>query len=213
MHNKLRSLIALALSFLFLHNSYSALYATAQEDSLETTPIIEAGLPEDIRDWELAKNDWLVINIESNTLQFIREDNSEKSAKIRIGSGEIRENGGRMCYLGICYDPRTPEKVWEIRSKNQQHWYNVFGSKESDEQLFLRLYELKGGERIRTYYGIHTTPEIETIFKEKDGFASWGCILARYDLLKKIEALYELNGGVVKVVTSSLQADDVIALL
>jgi len=163
--------------------------------------------------WELEKGDWIVANVAENTLQFVREDYSAISEKIRIGSGKILDDGKKMYYLGISYDPKTPEKVWEIREKVQQHWKSVFGSKEAKEQLFLRLFEVKGKERIWTHYGIHTTPLIDTFFADNGGFASWGCILARYDLLKKIEALYELNDHVVRVITTSEDTEVVMSVL
>lgn len=159
----------------------------------------EKAVVDHLEDWEFEKGDWIMANIEDNTLQFFRENSSEKSIKIRIGSSI--NSGKKISYLGLYYDPRTPQKTWEIRSKHQQNWWSIFGSRLAKEQLFLRLYEVKGEERIHTRYGIHTTPEIDTIIEKQGGFGSWGCILARYDLLKQIEELFELNDGVVKVVT------------
>lgn len=161
--------------------------------------------------WEFEKNDWIMVNVAENTLQFVREDYSRVSPKIRVGSG--KNTGKKMYYLGMAYDPKTPEKVWEIRSKHQQNWYNVFGTKESKEQLFLRLYEVKGENRIWSHYGIHTTPDLETIFDQDDGYGSWGCVLTRYDLLKQIEELYHLNDEKVKVITTSQDSEQLLALL
>jgi len=203
MGQKTRQLCAIFLSLSFLLASFSAIQASAEFGNGVIAPAPE---------WELEKGDWLVFNVEVNTMQFVRGDKTQKSKKYEVGSGEKLEEGKKRCYLGMCYDPLTPEGTWEVRSKNQQNWYNVFGSKEGDEQLFLRLYEINGEQRIRTFYGIHTTPEIETIFSEDDGFGSWGCLLTRYDLLKKIEELYELNEGVITVITTKDDTVDVIAL-
>lgn len=158
-------------------------------------------IAETLENWEFQAGDWILANVANNTLQFVRTDDSGYSEKIRMGSGI--NDGKKISYLGRYYDPKTPEKTWEIRSKHQQNWKAIFGSKESKEQLFFRLYEVKGEERIFTPYGIHTTPQIETIFEKLKGFGSWGCILTRYDLLKQIEELYELNEGVIKVITTS----------
>jgi len=168
-------------------------------------------IQENLMGWEFQKNDWIIVNVAENTLQFVREDYSSLSDKIRAGSG--KNTGQTMYYLGMAYDPATPEKVWEIRSKHQQGWYNVFGSKEAKEQLFLRLYEVKGEQRIWTHYGIHTTPEIETIYEQDEGYGSWGCVLTRYDLLKQIEDLYELNDKKVKVITTSQPSEQLLAVL
>lgn len=167
--------------------------------------------PENPAAWVLQQGDWIIANVEENTLQFVREDASKMSTKVAIGSGI--NSGGKIHYMGLSYYPTTPEDVWEIRSKHQQNWYSVFGSEESDEQLFLRLYHVNGKQRVRSHYGIHTTPEVERIFEEEKGFGTWGCLLARYDLLKMIEELYELNGKVVKVITTKKQVREVIAQL
>lgn len=148
--------------------------------------------------WEFQAGDWILANVKENTLQFVRSDDSQKSHKIRIGSGI--NNGKKITYLGMTYNPATPEGEWEIRSKHQQSTYWIFGSKEAKEQLFLRMYEVRGEQRIYTRYGIHTTPEIDTIIKN-GGFGSYGCLITRYDLLKKIEELFALNEGVVRVKT------------
>ena len=166
---------------------------------------------ENAAEWVLQKGDWIIANVEENTLQYVREDHSDMSRPIQIGSGI--NNGKKMYYLGMAYNPQTPEGIWEVKSKQQQTWWNVFGSQESDEQLFLRLYQVKGDQRIYSHYGIHTTPEIERIFTEEDGYGSWGCILTRYEDLKMLEQLYELNDNSIKVVTTRQEPDEVVALL
>lgn len=161
--------------------------------------------------WNPQQGDWLLVNVIDNTLQIVREDYSKVSKKFEIGSG--RNNGKMMHYLGRTYDPATPMMVWEIRSKVQQNWFNVFGSKEANEQLFLRLYEVKGDQRLYTSYGIHTVPNIEDLLVENDGYNSWGCILTRYQLLKFLEVIYDLNDGAVRVVTNSGDLGHAIAML
>lgn len=210
MHKKLRVILSLIIGLSFIFSSFSAFSALADIDPGAAFGDLRDQFVANISDWTLNKGDWIVINVEENTLQFISKDNKTASWKYQIGSGEILPEGQKKCYLGMCYDPRTPEGEWEILSKNQQNWYNVFGSKEADEQLFLRFYEVNGDSRERTYYGIHTTPELERLFTEEEGFASWGCVLTRYDLLKKIEELYHLNGEVVKVITTKKDLHEVL---
>ncbi len=159
----------------------------------------ETAVSDHLEGWEFQKGDWIEANVAKNTLQFVREDGLERSKAVYIGSGI--NNGKKISYLGMSYNPATPERTWEIRSKHQQNTAWIFGSKESKEQLFLRLYEVKGNERVFTHYGIHTTPAIDTIIDKQGGFGSWGCLITRYDLLKQIEQLYELNDGVVRVLT------------
>jgi hypothetical protein len=169
--------------------------------------------PNNIAEWVFQKGDWIIANVEDNTLQFVRKDYSDISQAVEIGSGI--NNGKKMYYLGMYYDPATPEGIWEMtkQSKTQQGWWNVFGSKESNEQLFFRLFQVKGEQRIYSHYGIHTTPGVETIFADQNGFGSWGCVLTRYGLLKDIESLYHLNDEVVRVVTTKQSPREVVALL
>lgn len=168
--------------------------------------------PTNTAEWVMQKGDWIIANVEDNTLQFVREDYSDISRAVDIGSGI--NNGKKMYYLGMLYNPATPApQVWEVLGSTQQNWPAVFGSKESNEQLFLRLFRVEGEQRIYSHYGIHTTPEIETILAEQNGFGSWGCLLTRYDLLKDIESLYHLNEEVIRVVTTKQEPREVIALL
>ncbi len=168
-------------------------------------------VPDNAAEWAFQKGDWIIANVEDNTLQFVREDHSDLSRKVEIGSGI--NNGKKMNYLGMLYDPATPIEIWEALEETQQQWPAVFGSKESHEQLFFRLFRVRGDQRIYSHYGIHTTPEIETIIFEQGGFGSWGCLLTRYDLLKDIQDLYELNEGSIKVVTTKQEPHEVVALL
>lgn len=167
--------------------------------------------PQNAAEWVFQKGDWIMANVEDNTLRFVREDASDISQAVQMGSGI--NTGKKMYYLGMLYDPATPEQVWEVRSKEQQNWYSVFGSKGANEQLFFRLYRVQGERRTSSHYGIHTTPEIETIFTEQDGYGSWGCLLTRYEVLKSIEDLYELNEGVIKVITTKQGPREVLAQL
>ncbi|MDF2379177.1 MAG: hypothetical protein P1V18_03055 [Candidatus Gracilibacteria bacterium] len=160
--------------------------------------------------WNPLQGDWIIVNVERNTLQFVREDNSKTSAPIDIGSGKM---GGPINYLGMNYVPATPEDVWEVQSLHQQNWFNVFGSQESDEQLFMRLYRVRGEERIYSHYGIHTVPNIDELLDTNDGFNSWGCVLTKYQTLKFLEYIYSLNGGVLKVVTTKQNTSDVLNLV
>lgn len=210
MHKKLRLILASIIAFSFVLSSFSAISAFADMGAAAVFGGLNSQFMANIGDWGLNKGDWLLINVEENTLQFVSRDNKTASWKYQIGSGEILPEGETMCYLGRCYDPRTPVGSWEILSKTQQSWYNVFGTKEADEQLFLRLYEVDGEARNYTNYGIHTTPLLEKWFTEKEGFASWGCVLTDYTLLKKIEELYHLNDKVVKVVTTKGDIYDVL---
>lgn len=203
MKTVIRAFLALSIAVSVLIAPWAPLQAVKAEEVVL----------EHLEGWEMQKGDWIIVNVAENTLQYVREDHSDMSEKVRIGSGKILAPGKKFHYLGMSYDPKTPEKVWEIRSKNQQGWYNVFGTKEAKEQLFLRLYEVKGEKRIWTHYGIHTTPELETIFTNDAGFGSWGCVLTRYDLLKNIEELYELNDNVVRVVTTRQEPEEMVALL
>jgi|CXWL01.1.fsa_nt_gi hypothetical protein len=207
MKTLLKAFFTLSIVFCAFMVSLSPLTSVfAQETTKE--PIVKH-----LEGWKKKKGDWIVVNVEENTLEYVRDDYSEVSEKLPVGSGMILPEGKKFNYLGLSYRTETPEKIWSIESEHQQNWYNVFGSKEAKEQLFLRLYEVKGEKRIWTHYGIHTTPEIDSIFKNDAGFGSWGCILARYDLLKNIQELYLLNDKVVRVVTTRRETQEIIDLL
>lgn len=193
----------LAIALLVPGNSIKAVLAQGAipeaSDEAIAQEQAEEKIVEHLEGWEFQKGDWIYADVGKNTLQFVRADDSERSPLIRMGSGI--NNGKKVSYLGMRYDPKTPERTWEIRSKHQQNQYAIFGTKEAKEQLFLRLYEVKGDQRIATHYGIHTMPAIEYVFSVQKGFGSYGCLVTRYDLLKQIEELYKLNDEVVKVVT------------
>ena len=204
MRKRIQHFSAIWLSFALVFCSFAALPV---EISLAADA--RSSLQQDFG-WNLNKSDWIIVNVEHNTLQFVRGDLSKTSQTLQIGSGRL---DGHMNYLGMRYLPATPEKVWEIRSKNQQNWCNVFCNPERDDQLFLRLYEIKGKQRIYSHYGFHSVPNIEELLETNDGYNSWGCVLTRYDLLKFIEQLYELNEGVIRVVTTKQSTRTVISLV
>lgn len=160
--------------------------------------------------WNPLAGDWIIVNVEDNTLQFVRGDHSKVSSPIRIGSGKM---GGPINYLGMRYTPATPEDVWEVRSLHQQNWFNVFGSHEANEQLFMRLYRVRGEERQYSHYGIHTVPNIDELLDINDGYNSWGCVLTKYQMLKFLEYMYTLNGDVLRVVTTKQSTSDVLNLV
>ena len=147
--------------------------------------------------WEIQQGDWLDVNVKTNTMVIRRKDSSKHSQVFQIGSGLNQDEN--ITWAGVTYNPRTPADEWIIKEKNQQNMYWVFGSKENDqdgkkvnEQLFLRMYRNDSrGNLYRTKYGFHTTPEIENIFANKNGYGSYGCLLSRYQLLKFLEQIYD----------------------
>ena len=141
--------------------------------------------------WVFERGDWLSINLTENSLRLVRADGSEISDRFEIGSG-IQST---VSWLGMTYDATTPEDEWMILSKQQQGTKWVFGSKEADEQLFLRLYRrTSAGEYEFSHYGIHTTPNIDIILTN-GGYGSYGCILAKYDTLKFLEEMFDYSQG------------------
>lgn len=204
-----------------IYNNYGIFIAILLGGSLLwnvlATSIVQAQLPpfkivqDQQEEWILQKGDWLLFNTEKNTLQFVRENYLAMSKRIKIGSGINTDK--KMTYLDMRYNPRTPERTWELRSAHQFKWYRIYGTPESKEQLFLRLYEIDGEKREYTHYGIHTTPYIDDFLTREDGFNSWGCLVTDYQILKKIEELFYLNEEVVKVVTSRTESQQLIALL
>lgn len=205
---KLRALI-FAVVFTFssaiANHVYASEHAFAQhfEGIIDTQELTIAEVNKSLSDlerqfnWEIQQGDWLDINVNTNTMVIRRKDSSKRSQVFQIGSGLDQDEN--ITWSGVTYNPRTPADEWIIKEKNQQNMYWVFGSKEKDrdgnkvtEQLFLRMYRHDSqGNLYRTKYGFHTTPEIENIFANKDGYGSYGCLLSQYQLLKFLEQIYD----------------------
>lgn len=154
-------------------------------------------------DWRIQKDDYLVVNLTQNTMTLNRADGSRTSSPLQVGSGLNQDAPIR--WIGKTYNPRTPAAEWIIKAKKQQSQRWVFGTNEKDEngnqiteQLFLRLYRMNdNGEPQYSNYGIHTTPNIESIYANSNGYGSYGCILTDYNLLKFLEEMldYQQEAG------------------
>jgi hypothetical protein len=160
-------------------------------------------------DWHIEAGDKIIVDVGSNRLWMVRKDNSVASEPFGIGSGY---NDGRLInWLGMTYDPATPVDEWMIETKNQQSLCWVFCANRQgvSDQTFLRLYRMNdtSGEYEYSRYGIHSTPNFNTILSSMDGFGSYGCVLADYDLLKFLEEMFDHHqalGENLKVVTVDL---------
>jgi hypothetical protein len=145
---------------------------------------------EEAYNWRIMPGDWIKVNVSTNTLYFVRKDLSRVSASISVGSGLQ----SMVSWLGMTYFGATPVDEWIIKDKQQKSLYWVFGSKVSSEQLFMRMYRNNGEENHEfTHYGLHTTPNVDTIISDLDGYGSYGCVLAPYDLLKFIEEMLDFQ--------------------
>lgn len=173
------------------------------EDLVNAPPSAPPSALQSQFNWRIQKDDYLVVNLSQNTMTINRADGRHTSAPLQVGSGLNQDAPVR--WIGRTYNPRTPAAEWIIKSKNQQNIRWVFGTNEKDEngnpiteQLFLRLYRVNNnGEAQYTSYGFHTTPNIESIFTNLNGYGSYGCILSRYDLLKFVEEMldYQQENG------------------
>lgn len=179
----------------FAHQFEGLVGISHEEDSEENEGHLSA--LEQQFDWEIKAGDWLDINLNKNTMRIRRSSGFRSSQKFQIGSGLDQDEN--ITWAGETYNPRTPADEWIIKEKNQQNLTSVFGTNEKaengrkiSEQLFLRMYRNDSrGNLYRTKYGFHTTPGIENIISEEDGYGSFGCLLSRYQLLKFMEEIYD----------------------
>jgi hypothetical protein len=144
--------------------------------------------------WEKRPGDRIFVDLNTNEIYFQRAYGSAISARIQGGSGVNR----MVTWLGMTYNGATPEGKWLIKEKVNKNLFWVFGSKESSEQLFFRMFRLnEDGSTEFTHYGIHTTPNIDSIITNSAGYGSYGCVLTSYDLLKFVEEMlhYQLDNG------------------
>jgi hypothetical protein len=162
---------------------------------------------EDRFGWEIRRGDWIYADISTNQMWFVRADESQASQPFDIGSGY--DDGRTVHWLGMAYDPITPEEQWMIRTKHIQGTCWVFcGNRPgNNDQTFLRLWRLNenSGKYEYSHYGVHSTPNFDAISTQMEGFGSWGCVLADYDLLKFAEEMFDYHqafGEGIRVVTS-----------
>ncbi len=140
-------------------------------------------------EWEAQVGDRFIADTQANVGYIVHENGDYTS--VRVGSGKRRI----VQYMGRRYNAETPIGNWAVKSTHIQGDKGIFGK----TGKFLRLY-YNGDER--TAYGIHATGNIEDILAKDDRYISMGCILVHDDVLKVLEKIYELNGGMLEVATT-----------
>ena len=137
--------------------------------------------------WEPEVGDRIVIDTLENHGFLIHADG--RTIDFPLVTGQKRF----VCYIGRCYNAKTPDTDWVMKSRHIKGDRLTYGK----TGRFLRLYDEDG----RTHYGIHGYGREDQMFEQKSRFQSMGCIIVREPILDIIEATFEINEGNVPVFT------------
>ncbi|MEK7201276.1 MAG: L,D-transpeptidase family protein, partial [Patescibacteria group bacterium] len=147
-------------------------------------------LEEGVRSWQPQQGDILHVNTKENLGYLIHPDG--RRFVFRVATGQKRA----VRYIGLSYFAATPEGRWLVKSHHIQGDRITYGR----EGHFLRMY--KDSDEY-SHYGIHTHASADSMLREKDRYASMGCIIVSDSLLDLLERTYEQNGSQLPVVTAS----------
>lgn len=139
--------------------------------------------------WVPAMGDTFVVDTAENVGYIVREDKSLYTS-FSVVTGQKRN----VYYIGRYYYAKTPDKVWEVKTKHQKAKSVTFG-----DGRFLRLYD--DGER--TAYGIHGHRyAMEMLAEEPQSrYRSMGCVIVSDVMLDILEEIYHVNGEYLLVTT------------
>jgi len=146
-------------------------------------------LEDGVRAWRPQQGDILHVNTEENLGYLIHPDG--RRFVFRVATGQKRA----VRYIGLSYFAATPEGNWVVKSHHIQGDRITYGP----EGHFLRMY--KNLDEY-SHYGIHTHASADSMLREKDRYASMGCVIVSDAILDLLERTYVLNGQLL-VVTAS----------
>lgn len=150
--------------------------------------LIPSEIPETpFAEWQTMKRDALVVDTETNIGYLVHEDGGFTSFPVATGQKRV------VRYIGRTYNAQTPARRWVMAQKQIKGDRITFGK----EGLFLRLY-YEGEE---TAYGIHDHRSADKMLAEDLRYRSMGCIIVSKETLDNIEATFDMNDGIVDVVT------------
>jgi hypothetical protein len=147
-----------------------------------------------IADWQPQLHDRFVVDITTN-MGYLVHDNGEFT-QFEVATGQLRW----VRYIGLSYFAATPERRWEARTYEIKGDRTTFGK----DGIFIRLYY----KNEKTNYGIHAykndgmiTDENGELYAAKNRYGSMGCIVPRHTELAIIEQTFNLNNGLMYVIT------------
>lgn len=152
-----------------------------------------------VRSWIAQAGDVLHINTAENLGYLIHPDG--RRFVFRVATGQRRA----VRYIGLSYFAATPEGNWLVKSHHVQGDRITYGP----EGHFLRMY--KDGTDY-THYGIHTHASAAFMLRERDRYASMGCIIVSDALLDLLEQTYAANGNQLPVVTAAGSPEYLLAM-
>ncbi|MBI1934604.1 L,D-transpeptidase [Candidatus Peregrinibacteria bacterium] len=143
-----------------------------------------------VRSWQPQEGDTLYVDTQENLGYLLHPDG--RRFVFRVATGQKRA----VRYIGLSYFAATPEGSWLVKSHHIQGDRITYGP----EGHFLRMY--KDADEY-SHYGIHTHASADSMLREKDRYASMGCIIVSDSILDLLERTYALNGDQLPVVTAS----------
>lgn len=152
-------------------------------------PVPAAAAPQHVSltQWQVHVGDSLVVDTKTNEGYLIHTDG--RFFKFPVATGQHRF----VCYIGRCYNAKTPEKTWQIKARTIKGDRTTFGP----SGRFLRLFD----DNEQTAYGIHEYKYEDRMFSDQPRYKSMGCIIVKKEVMDIIDRTYAVNEGVIDVVT------------
>lgn len=138
-------------------------------------------------EWRAAIGDRIVVDTQANE-GFLIHTNGQ-TLRFPVATGQRR----RVCYIGRCYNATTPQRTWEVQSKDIKGDRITFGP----SGRFLRLY----WNDESTPYGFHEFAYEDRMFNDEPRFKSMGCIIVKTDIMDILDQTYAVNEGRIPVIT------------
>lgn len=150
-----------------------------------TFPALPSPVPQ--TEWRPQIGDKILVDTEANEGFLLHRDG--RTLTFPVATGQRRF----VCYIGRCYNATTPERTWDIRSKDIKGDHITFGP----SGRFLRLY----WNDESTPYGFHEYGYEDRMFDDQPRFKSMGCVIVKKDIMDILDRTFAVNEGNVEVVT------------
>lgn len=156
---------------------------------LSAMPLASAPVPSPVAlmEWQVQVGDRIVVDTQINQGYLIHTDGGFTAFPVATGQRRI------VCYIGRCYNGATPERHWQIASKDIKGDRLTFGP----SGRFLRLHQ--NGEE--TAYGFHEYGHEDRMFDDQPRFKSMGCIIVKREVMDILDRTFAMNEGMIDVIT------------
>jgi hypothetical protein len=144
-------------------------------------------LPIPTMEWHEQVGDRLVVDTKENEGYLIHRNG--RFLKFPVATGQHRF----VCYAGRCYNATTPERTWQVRSKDVKGDRITFGP----TGRFLRF----TWKEEETPYGVHEYAHEDWMFAEGPRYRSMGCVIVKKEIMDILDRTYAVNEGIIDVVT------------